>query len=113
MHHATVPFRFIIPTLPSINLGHTIICVFIMADHEEHLGTSSSSSGHGHNIPNLLRIENHAILATRMRNSLGGLQALGLHEAGLPLIANRNFSSPNVKLTGQVLSLNDKQDGRC
>lgn len=112
MHHATVSFRFIIPTLPSINLGHTIICIFIMADHEKHLGISFSSFGQGHNIPNLLGIENHASLATRMRNSLGGLQALGLHKAGLPQIANRNFSPPNVKLTGQVLSLNDKQDGR-
>lgn len=76
-----------------------------MADHEEHPGTSSSSSGHGHNIPILLDIENYSIWATRMRFSLGGLQAFGLIEADPPRTVNGIFSVPNVKLTGQALSL--------
>lgn len=76
-----------------------------MADHKEHPGTSSSSSGHGHNIPTLLGIENYSIWASRMRFSHGGLQALGLIEADPPRTVNGNFSAPNVKLTGQALSL--------
>ena len=69
-----------------------------MADYEEHPGTSSLSSS-------LLGIENYSIWATRMRFSLGDLQALGLIEADSPRTVNGNFSAPNVKLTGQALSL--------
>ncbi len=59
----------------------------------------------GHNIPILLRIENESIWETRMRFSLGGLQAVGLINADPPRIANGSFYAANVKLTGQALSL--------
>lgn len=42
------------------------------------------------------------VLVTRMRFSLGGLQALGLIETVLPRIADGNFSAPTAKLTGQA-----------
>lgn len=70
MHHTTVLLQFIILILSSINIGYTIICVFIIVNHKKYLGTSFSSSKHGYNISNLLKIENHVILVTRMYNSL-------------------------------------------
>lgn len=76
-----------------------------MANNEDYPGASSSSSGHGHNIPILLGIENYSIWATRMRFPLGGLQALALAETDPSRTVNGNFSAPNVKLTGQALSL--------
>ncbi len=76
-----------------------------MADYDDRAGVSSTSSAHGHNIPILLEIENYSIWATRMRFSLGGLQAVGLIDADQPRISNRGFSTANVRLTGQALSL--------
>lgn len=76
-----------------------------MVDLEENLGTSSSSTIYGHNISVLLVIENYSIWATRIRFSLGDLQALALIETDPPQIANGNFSAANVNLTGQALSL--------
>lgn len=84
-----------------------------MADHKEHQGTSSSSSSYGHNIPILLGIENYSIWATRMRFSLGGLQALGLIKANPPQTINGNFSAANVKLTGQALFLMTSKMGNA
>ena len=55
-----------------------------MANLEENLGTSFSSTSYGHNIPVLLGIENYSIWATRMRFSLGGLQALAIIEPDPP-----------------------------
>lgn len=76
-----------------------------MADYDDHAGASSTSSAHGRNIPILLGIENYSIWATRMRFSLGRLQAVGLIDADPPRIGNGGFSAANVRLTGQVLSL--------
>lgn len=76
-----------------------------MADYDDHAGVFSTSSVHGHNIPIFLGIENYSIWATRMRFSLGGLQAVGLIDADPPRIGNGGFSTANVRLTGQALSL--------
>ena len=76
-----------------------------MADYDDHAGVLSTSSAHGHNIPILLGIENYSIWATRMRFSLGGLQAVGLIDADPLRIGNGGFFAANVKLTGQGLSL--------
>ena len=76
-----------------------------MADYDKYPGTSYSS-GHDHNIPLLLGIENYSICATRMRVSLNGLQALlALIDADPPRVAAENFSAANFKLMGQALSL--------
>lgn len=76
-----------------------------MAEYDDHAGVSSTSSTHGHNISILLEIENYSIWATRMRFSLGGLQAIELIDADLPRIGNGGFSAANVRLIGQALLL--------
>lgn len=82
-----------------------LVALSIMADYDKYPGTSSSS-GHDHNIPLLLGIENYSICATRMRVSLNGLQALlALIDADPPRVAAENFSAANFKLMGQALSL--------
>lgn len=82
-----------------------------MADQDNHgKASSSSSSAHGHNILILFGIEDYSIWATRMRFSLGGLQAVGLIDADPPQTTNGNFSLTNVRLTGQALSLMNQQN---
>ena len=76
-----------------------------MVDYDDQAGVSSTSSAHGHNIPILLEIENYSIWKTRMRFFLGGLKAVRLFDADPPRINNGGFSSANVRLTRQTLSL--------
>lgn len=55
--------------------------------------------------PTFLESKIILVLETRMRFSLGGLQALGLIETDPPQTADGNLSAPQAKLTGQALYL--------